>query len=77
MKESRGQEFVSYLKRTRKTIETVISQLSQRFNAQTTKARDLWHLSNRVIRKLLAHSVCVQINKQLGNPPLGFEMILS
>lgn len=77
MKEDRGQGFVSYLKRTRKTIETVISQLSQRFNVQTTKARDLWHLSNRFIRKLLAHSLCVQINKQLGNPPLRFEMILS
>lgn len=77
MQDDRSQSFLSYLKRTRKTIETVISQLSQRFNAQTTKARDLWHLSNRVIRKLLAHSVCVQINKQLGNPPLRFEMILS
>lgn len=77
MKDDRSQSFLSYLKRTRKTTQTVISQLSQRFNAQTTKARDLWHLSNRVIRKLLAHSLCVQINKQLGNPPLRFEMILS
>lgn len=77
MKDNRTKGFVSYLKRTRKTIKTVISGLSQRFNAQTTKARDLWHLSNRVTRKFLAHSVCVQINKQLGNPPLRFEMILS
>lgn len=77
IKDDSSDGFVSYLKRTKKTTQTVISQLSQRFNAQTTKARDLWHLSNRVIRKLLAYSLCVQINKQLSNPPLRFEMILS
>lgn len=77
MKDNRSQRFLSYLKKTRKTIETVISQLSQRFNVQKTRARDLWHLSNRFIRKLLAHSCCIQINKQLGNPPLKIEMILS
>lgn len=77
MKDNRSKSFLSYLKQTRKTIEAVISQLSQRFNAQTTKARDLWHLSNRFVRKLLAHSLCVQSNRQLGNPPLKFEMILS
>ena len=77
MKDDRDKGFLSHLRKSRKTIETVISQLSQRFNAQRTKARDLWHLSNRFIRKFLAHSFCVQINKQLGNPPLQFEMILS
>lgn len=77
MADDRNKGFLSHLKKSRKTIETVISQLSQRFNIQQTKARDLWHLSNRLTRKLLAHSFCIEINKQLGNPPLKFEMIFS
>lgn len=77
MTDDRDKAFLSYLKKTRKTIETVISQLSDRFNIQKVKAKDMYHLSCRFVRKLLAHTFCVQINKQLGNPALQFEMILS
>lgn len=41
MKDDRAKGFVSYFKRTRKTMKTAISWLPQRFHTQTTKARDL------------------------------------
>ena len=36
-------------------------------------ARDLWHLSHRVIRKVLGHTVAVWINLSLGRRPLDFD----
>ncbi|OAV09157.1 Transposase [Moraxella catarrhalis] len=50
-------------------IETVIGQLPGRF-MQKLRARDLWHLSHRFMRKILAYNFCFVINKQLGNPLL-------
>ncbi|OAV17861.1 hypothetical protein AO373_1671 [Moraxella catarrhalis] len=47
----------------------MIGQLSGRFNMQKLRARDLWHLSYRFMRKILAYNFCFVINKQLGNPP--------
>lgn len=41
MTDDRDKGFLSHLKKSRKIIETVISQLSQRLNIQQTKARDL------------------------------------
>jgi hypothetical protein len=38
-------------------VETVIGQLTERFHIERIRARNLWHLANRVIRKLLAHTV--------------------
>jgi hypothetical protein len=41
------------LTRFRRTIETVIGQLAERFHAKRTWARDLWHLCHRLGRKAL------------------------
>lgn len=60
-------------KRWRKLIETVGSHLTQRFHIASTRARDLWHYQNRLIRKVLSHTVCVFINLQLGRPPLDLD----
>jgi hypothetical protein len=54
----------------RKRIETVISQLEQQFGLATTRARDVWHLTNQVTRKILAHTVGVWLNLQQGREPL-------
>ena len=51
--------------RARRKIETVIGQLTDRFNIQKVRARDLWHLSHRFIRKILSHTVCVVMNKNV------------
>ena len=70
-------DFVSAKINARRNIETVIGQLSGRFNMQKVRARDLWHLSYRFMRKILAYNFCFVINKQLGNPPLQFELLIS
>ncbi len=77
MKDDRPKSVVQRLMKQRHKIETVISQLSERFNMQKIRARDLWHLSHRFIRKILAHNFCFIINKKLGNPPLQFEKLVS
>ncbi len=41
----------------RRLIETVIGQLAGQFAIEKCWARDLWHLSNRIARKLLSHTL--------------------
>ncbi len=76
MKETRSEKFVKWLKSKRRLVKTVIGQLTERFNIEKVRARKLWYLTNRIARKVLAHTVCVFINKQNGNPPLQFELLL-
>lgn len=73
MSDPRGKSFNRWLTSTRRLVETVIDQLSQQFHIEKVRARDLWHLTNRIGRKMLAHIVGMMINKILGNPPLQFE----
>lgn len=63
--------------RLRKRIETVGSQLTERFHIAQTSAHDLWHYRHRIIRKVLAHTICVFINLQSGRPPLNLDALLS
>ena len=72
---SRSPEEVKALNNQRRLIETVIAQLTERFNAEKIRARDLWHLTVRISRKLLAHSINCCINQKYGNPLLQFERI--
>jgi hypothetical protein len=58
-------------------IETVFGQLAERFRAKRTWARDLWHLSHRVIRKVLSHTVAVWLNVANGRPALDFEGLVA
>lgn len=51
-------------------IETVNSQLCQRFALKQLWARDLWHLLNRLLRIVLCHTLCFKLNIQFGNSPL-------
>jgi hypothetical protein len=59
-------------KRIRRLIETVGSQLTHYFAIKRVWARDLWHLTSRVCRKVLAHtfSVILCLNNDLR--PLSF-----
>ncbi len=38
-------------------METVGSQLSERFQISKIKVKDLWHYQNRIFRKILSHTV--------------------
>ena len=59
--------------RWRKLIETVGSQLTGRFAVECIRVQDLWHFQHRLIRKVLAHTVMVFLNLQLGRPSLDFD----
>ncbi len=76
MKETRPKAFVGWIKSTRRLIETVIGQLSERFHIEKIWARDLWHQVSRFWRKLLAHTVCVWLNLSMGNEPLQFDRLI-
>lgn len=56
----------------RERIETSIGLWVQRFNGKRTWARDLWHLSHRLIRKVLSHTLAIWFNVRAGLPPLQF-----
>lgn len=64
-------------KRWRKLIETVGSHLTERYHIAHTRAHDLWHYQNRLIRKVLSHTICVFINLQLGRSPLDLDDLVA
>lgn len=67
-----------WLTQLRYRIETVFSQLVDRFNAKTVRARDTWHLTSRWWRKILAHTLTIFAAQQLGlKSPLRFAELLS
>jgi hypothetical protein len=57
----------------RKRLETVGSHLTERFQIDHTRAHDLWHYQHRLLRKVLAHTLCVFLNLLLGRPPLDLD----
>jgi hypothetical protein len=59
--------------RWRKRIETVGAQLTERFAIARIRVRNLWHFQHRVIRSVLANTVCVFLNLQLGRSPLDLD----
>lgn len=73
MHDPRGKDCNRWLTSTRRLVETVIGQLTERFQIEKVRARDLWHLTSRIARKVLAHTVSAAINKKAGNPILQFE----
>jgi Transposase DDE domain len=58
-------------------IETVNGQLAGRFHVKRTWAKDLWHLSSRVLRKILSHTVAAWMNVRQGHRPLDFASLVS
>jgi hypothetical protein len=63
--------------RIRKCVETVGSHLTEHFAIARTRAHDLWHFQHRLIRKVLAHTVGVFLNLQLGRPPLDLDGLVT
>jgi len=67
----------AWLVRTRRRIETVLSQLTKRFHAKRTRARDEWHLIARWLRKLAGHTLAVLLCQRAGLDPLAFARLLT
>lgn len=76
MNDTRAPAWVALLKRVRRLIETVIGQLVGRFSIEKIWARDLWHLTSRINRKILAHTLCRWLNRNRPDP-LQFDQIVS
>jgi hypothetical protein len=65
------------LTQKRRRIETVISQLVERYRAKKVWARDRWHLCNRWLRKILSHTFAVYFCQQVDLPPLCFAKLVT
>lgn len=52
----------------RQLIETVNAQLAGQFGIEKNYAHTFWGLCARLYSKLTAHTLCVYINRLLGNP---------
>jgi hypothetical protein len=56
------------IKRFRQIIETVNGQLSDQFAIEQNYAHSFWGLCARLYTKLTAHTLCLYLNRLLGNP---------
>lgn len=61
MPDIRPEKEVKVILRTRRLVETVIGILTEKFSIASIKARDLWRLSSRIYRKLLAYNFYVEL----------------
>ncbi len=64
------------LSRLRYRIDTVFSQLVERYSVKRVWARDLWHLRSRLLRKVLSHTLAFLLNYRVGNQPLQLAKLL-
>ena len=56
------------LNAARQVAETVNSQLAEQFGVEVNHAQSFWGLTARLYTKLTAHTLCVHLNRLLGNP---------
>ena len=56
------------LARFRYRIETVFSQLVDRYQIKRVEAKDMWHLSSRLLRKALSHTIAFMLNQAQSLP---------
>jgi Transposase DDE domain len=68
---------LKFCARLRKGVETVGAHLTERFAVARLRVHDLWHFHHRLIRKVLAHTVGVFVNLQLGRPPLDLDGLVT
>ena len=66
-----------FLSRMRYRIDTVFGELAERLHIKKVWARDAWHLWNRVLRKILSHTVAVLLNLSCGHPPLQLQRLVT
>jgi hypothetical protein len=66
----------NFLNKTRPLVETVIGQLTWKFNMNKVWARKMRTLSGRLSRKILAHGLGMLANTLLKNKPLQLEHVI-
>jgi hypothetical protein len=70
-------EMIRHLTGRRRLIETVAGQLEQHFFIKRISVRDIWHLMNRITRKILSHTFCVFLNLDLQRNPLKLKSLVA
>jgi Transposase DDE domain len=76
MTDTRNPAFVKWVISTRRLVETVIGQLTERFSINNIKVKDFFHLQVRIARKLLAHALATQLAHTIGYNPTQLELII-
>lgn len=66
----------AFLSRLRYRIDTVFSRLVRRYSVKRVWTRDLWHLTSRLLRKVLSHTVAFLLDHRAGNRPLQPSRLL-
>ena len=61
----------------RRRVETVIGQLTERYQAKKVWARDAWHLLARWLRKVLSHTIAVLLCQRAGLAPLALDQLVA
>ncbi len=77
MTEQHPSALLKFCRRIRKIVETVGSHLTERFAIDALRVHDLWHFQHRLIRKVLAHTVMVFLNLQMGREPLDLDGLVT
>jgi hypothetical protein len=54
------------LNNVRRRVETTASQLVERYHIKRIRARDVFHLTARILRKVLSHSIAIWLNVAQG-----------
>jgi Transposase DDE domain len=75
-KAARAPRWPAWLVQARRRIETVLSQLTERYSAKRVRARDPWHLAARWLRKLVSHTMAVLLCQRAGLSPLAFAQLI-
>jgi hypothetical protein len=58
-------------------IDIVFGRLVDRCAVKRVWAHDLWHLSSRLPRKVLMHTLAVFLTGELGTPPLQLALLVA
>jgi hypothetical protein len=77
MHDDHAPQAVARLRRVRRRIETVIGQLTEQFQVEKVRACHRWHLTSRLARKVLAHTLGIFINRSLGRPDLQLAGLIA
>ena len=72
-----GQRPPPWLTGKRRRVETVIGQLTGRYQLKRVWARDAWHLWSRWLRKLLSHTMAVLLCQRAGLGSLRFADLIT
>jgi hypothetical protein len=72
-----GLRWPRWLSAKRQKIETIFSQLVERYKMKVVRARDTWHFSSRFLRKILSHTMALIFCRREGVSPTRFSELLT